>query len=241
VPALKPIGFLCSFAVFAVAAAIFASASLLLTPYLADSTEANPLIIAQLVNTLVVFVPIFTVVFVFLKRDGYTLEWKTIKERLCLRRIRFRDFLWMVGSLLAAAALTAAAIALIYVLPLPFELEDLESVSPVELRPLVGCELAFLLFFPVSFFFNYVGEELLWRGYLFPRQELVFGKLTWVVSGLLHLVFHLHLGWSMLLFVPVMFALAFVFYKTRNTYLVIIMHALLGAPTDLLLAAGVLS
>jgi hypothetical protein len=39
--------------------------------------------------------------------------------------------------------------------------------------------------------FNIVGEELWWRGYALPRQELAFGKMTWVVHGIFWSAFHL--------------------------------------------------
>jgi membrane protease YdiL (CAAX protease family) len=36
-----------------------------------------------------------------------------------------------------------------------------------------------------------VGEELWWRGYVLPRQELAFGRATWVIHGILWSVIHL--------------------------------------------------
>jgi membrane protease YdiL (CAAX protease family) len=33
------------------------------------------------------------------------------------------------------------------------------------------------------FFLNIVGEEPIWRGVLWPRQELVHGERTWLVHG----------------------------------------------------------
>eukprot|EP01084_Bolivina_argentea_P125403 222196_1 len=45
------------------------------------------------------------------------------------------------------------------------------------------------------FFVNIMGEEILWRGIMFPRQELYFGKYTWIVHGVGWFLFHIAFGW----------------------------------------------
>ena len=145
----------------------------------------------------------------------------------------------MFSGLIVALLITILIIQLLKLSPYNFNLKKMENFLPITLRPLVGLEMLFLVFFPVSFFFNYVGEEILWRGYLFSRQELVFGRWTWVISGVLHTIFHLHLGPIIIPFFPFLFAIPFVYAKTKNVYIVILMHSLLGAPSDLLLALGV--
>jgi membrane protease YdiL (CAAX protease family) len=50
------------------------------------------------------------------------------------------------------------------------------------------------LWLPFFFFFNIVGEELWWRGFILPRQEPVFGRRTWVLQGVLHGFFHFSFG-----------------------------------------------
>ncbi|MFJ6534538.1 MULTISPECIES: CPBP family intramembrane glutamic endopeptidase [Microbacterium] len=53
--------------------------------------------------------------------------------------------------------------------------------------------LAILLAF---FIFNTVlGEELLFRGYLLPRMNGIFGSKDWVTNGILFAVYHLHVPW----------------------------------------------
>ena len=60
------------------------------------------------------------------------------------------------------------------------------------------------------------------------------------MNGVLHAVFHMFMGWAAIAFMPMFLAFAFVFKKTKNVSVVILMHLLLGAPTDLLLAIGVI-
>ena len=101
----------------------------------------------------------------------------------------------------------------------------------------------FLLFLPIFYFFNYFGEELLWRGYILPRQEVTqYGKYAWVVNALLHWVFHLSFSFmAILAFLPFLFLIPYVVQQRKSTSLSIIIHFLLGAPTQFLVAIGLLS
>jgi hypothetical protein len=44
---------------------------------------------------------------------------------------------------------------------------------------------------------------------------------------------------AMLFFIPFMLFLPFIVYKRKNTYLSIIIHFLMGAPTQLFIALGI--
>ena len=44
--------------------------------------------------------------------------------------------------------------------------------------------------------FNIFGEELWWREYILPRQELAFGKYTWLLHGTLWAGFHAFKWWA---------------------------------------------
>jgi len=74
---------------------------------------------------------------------------------------------------------------------------------------------------------NIAGEELWWRGYLLPRQELVHGRFTWIVHGILWAAFHLFFQWTLWDFVrmlPTCCALSFVAQHRKNTWPGIIGH-----------------
>ena len=48
----------------------------------------------------------------------------------------------------------------------------------------------------VLWIFNTVlGEELLFRGYLLPRMNGVFGKRDWLANGVLFALYHVHVPW----------------------------------------------
>ena len=219
---------------------VFALCVHVIIPRLLAVTDVTPFIVTQVTTTLLVFMPIFVTTFALLRRDGVPLDWPSVEARLRFRRISPTDLAWMVGALAAGAALTVLVLQVVHWLPF-LDAIALDSLAPYELRPLVGFERLFILFMVVVFFFNYVGEEILWRGYLYPIQELALGRFTWLVNGALHAVFHMFMGWAAIAFMPMFLAFAFVFKKTKNVSVVILMHFLLGAPTDFLLAMGVIS
>ena len=68
---------------------------------------------------------------------------------------------------------------------------------------------------------NIAGEELWWRGYLLPRQEMVHGSSTWVIHGALWAAFHLFFqttAWEMVRMLPTCCPLAFVAQHKNNTW-----------------------
>jgi membrane protease YdiL (CAAX protease family) len=79
--------------------------------------------------------------------------------------------------------------------------------------------LAFLLF-------NIAGEELWWRGYILPRQELAFRKWTWLVHGLLWTGFHAFRWWDLLSLLPLCLGLSYVVCRLRNNTPGLVMHTL---------------
>jgi membrane protease YdiL (CAAX protease family) len=236
---IRPFGFWKSLLVFGGAEIVFATTTYVITPWIASSTNINPLIVSQIINTVLLFAPLFFLTFWFLRREGCSLDFNGISERLSFRKLTLNDLKWVVVGLAAAIIATLCVVGLFEITPFLPSIAEFEGLTPIELKPLVGLELLFLLFFPVAWFFNYVGEEILWRGYLFRRQELVWGRWTWIMSGVFHTIFHLHLGPMLVLFLPLLFAMPFVYNKTRNVGTVILMHFLIGAPSDLLLALGV--
>jgi membrane protease YdiL (CAAX protease family) len=97
-----------------------------------------------------------------------------------------------------------------------------------------------LLYFSAGMFvFNILGEELWWRGFILPRQELVFGARTWIIHGtlwaLFHFFYHTDLG-ILVSYLPTTLGLSYVAQRTRNTWPGIIGHMVsnLGIPVLML-------
>lgn len=71
---------------------------------------------------------------------------------------------------------------------------------------------------------NVLGEELFFRGVIFPKQKLYHGKHTWIAHGLCYHLFHMFYPWDFFRILPESLAYAFVRQKTDNTLPGIIAH-----------------
>jgi membrane protease YdiL (CAAX protease family) len=88
--------------------------------------------------------------------------------------------------------------------------------------------------------FNILGEEFWWRGVVLPRQELAFGKWTWVVHGVLWAFFHIFKWWDVLNLLPICLALSFVCSRLKNTTPGIVIHSVTNGVALVLLLLGIL-
>jgi membrane protease YdiL (CAAX protease family) len=91
---------------------------------------------------------------------------------------------------------------------------------------------------------NIGGEELWWRGYVLPRQELAFGRTAWVVHGISWSVFHLFMQptlWDATRMAITGVALSFVAQRTRSTWPGIVGHSFGNLTFFLSLVRGVTS
>lgn len=88
--------------------------------------------------------------------------------------------------------------------------------------------------------FNIVGEEFWWRGYILPRQELVFKNWTWVVHGILWALFHFFWKWNLLILLPICLALSYVVFKRKNTWIGIITHMMFNSVPLIGLLIGII-
>jgi membrane protease YdiL (CAAX protease family) len=78
-------------------------------------------------------------------------------------------------------------------------------------------------------FFNIMGEECMWRGYIMPRQEVVYGRWTWLVHGSFWLLFHAPFGWQLMItLVPVLYIESYIVQKRRNTWTGVLIHVVFG-------------
>jgi membrane protease YdiL (CAAX protease family) len=119
-----------------------------------------------------------------LRSEGWPLTGSSVRQRFRYRRMTRREWLWTGGAMvlvmLGFGLLTAITTVLIDngLVPLPADVATVldPRASSDELLDgyggvIVGrWELVALYF--VALFFNIVGEELWWRGYILPRQEL---------------------------------------------------------------------
>ena len=134
------------------------------------------------------------------RREGNELRIDLILERLRIKRLSKNDWKWTIAS--SALILTATGLIMFTskVLSESFGLRGLETTpSFMEFQVLQGYEKYYLLIWIPMFFFNIVGEEILWRGYILPRQELQHGEYSWIINSILWLIFHVCFGLDLII------------------------------------------
>ena len=87
---------------------------------------------------------------------------------------------------------------------------------------------------------NIVGEEFWWRGYVLPRQELVHGRWTWLVHGILWTLFHAPFWWNLIALLPSTLSLSFVSSRLRNTTPGIVVHFAMNGLGYIMILLGIL-
>jgi membrane protease YdiL (CAAX protease family) len=202
---------------------------------LLDSHRIFPIEISWFLSGgLLVLFPMLIASLVFVRKEipSFTLE--TVCARLRIKSLKPLDWAYAIGSLILVTGLTTLFVRLGTFIPgfnaTPAFMDNL---------PLEAGNYWILLAWLPFFFLNIFGEELLWRGYIQPRQELLTKGYTWLVHGVLWSLFHVGLGWSAIfLALPYFFVLPLVVKIRKNTTIGIITHAIFGTFGFLSLAFG---
>lgn len=184
------------------------------------------------------FIPIFIFSIVVVKREGNK-EIKNILRALNVRKLSGKESLYSIAGLLLVFILTGVIFAISNLLTKHSGVRPL-STTPwfMEMHPLHGTEKLLLLVWLPMFFFNIVGEELLWRGYIQTRLQ---GKYAWLLCSALWLVFHLPFGIDLLIMlVPVMLIVPYVYSKTGNTVTGILIHGIYNGPIFIMISLGLI-
>jgi membrane protease YdiL (CAAX protease family) len=238
----KPISLLKSFLIFLLAGMLFYITIKILVPAISAAIGQAEYIVWMFTGSLLLFLPLFLTTFCLLKKDGCKMELREIAKALNLKLLHKKDIAYIAFGTIIASVLCGVIVAVMMLCSKSITVSSLSGVSPIKVSPLQGKQLWFALFLPVFFFFNYVGEETLWRGYLLPRQMIAgYGKFAVILNALFHCVFHFVFGWMPLVMMfPMMVLMPYVVSKTKNTWTSIIIHFLIGAPSQILVIMGLL-
>jgi membrane protease YdiL (CAAX protease family) len=156
---------------------------------------------------LTVFILLFLLTIIALRVDGWPLNWATLRERLRFRRMDSTAWKWTLSFMFLYLVL-----GLLLNIFAQFVYEILDFWPPDADIPLTN--IPFLL---VVFIMNILSEELWWRGYILPRQELEHGKFAWIVNGILWSLFHIFKWWAVPFSLLKQWMLPFVAQRTKNT------------------------
>jgi membrane protease YdiL (CAAX protease family) len=163
---------------------------------------------------LTVFVLLFFATIIALGVEGWSFNWATVRERLRVRRMDSNAWKWTLSFLV------------LYLL-LGFLLNMLAQFVYDRLGfwpPDADIPLTNIPFLAIVLVANVFSEELWWRGYILPRQELVHGKSAYIVNGILWSLFHMFKWWAVPFMLLRQWMLPFVVQRTKNTTPGILIH-----------------
>jgi membrane protease YdiL (CAAX protease family) len=160
-------------------------------------------------------------------------------EQGTLRPSVLRDALWLRAPRSPRTGRRGGRIWLIVVpLILAFGVEELVSIPGPASRnlgdflgshaghTLLAGSWGWFAILAVLMLFNTVlGEELLFRGYLLPRMNGVFGRRDWVANGVLFALYHLHIPWAIPTTLLDTFILAYPSKRYRSALVGIAVHS----------------
>lgn len=154
--------------------------------------------------------------------------------RMRIKKLCKKDWLWTVSTFVIVC-LASLLIAKIIMPQLGFD------ATPFFFKnmPLDKGHFWIMYVWPLFFFFNVFGEELLWRGYIQPRQELLNKNWTWLIHGIFWSLWHFPMGFDLVFAaIPILFLLPAVVQIRQNTSIAIIVHLVLGAFGFIAIALG---
>ncbi len=184
------------------------------------------------------FTPLFAYAVIMVKNEGNR-GMKQIIRAFDIKPFTKKDWAYSIVGFLLVLVFTGIIFGSSFVLHRYFGMRLL-ATTPwfIEVQPFQGIEKLLLLIWLPMFFFNIVGEEILWRGYIQNRLE---SKYSWLLCALLWLLFHLPFGIDlMIMSIPAIMIIPYTFYRTHNTLVAIFIHGIYNGPIFVAIALGLI-
>ena len=163
---------------------------------------------------LTVFILLFLLTIIALRVEGWSLSWETLRERLRFKRMDITAWKWTISFLLMYLVLG------LFLNTIAQWVYEFFGYWP----PDADIPLTNIPFLLLVFIANVFSEELLWRGYILPGQELEHGKFAWIVNGSLWSFFHAFKWWAVPFLLVKQWMLPFVAQRTKNTTPAFLIH-----------------
>jgi membrane protease YdiL (CAAX protease family) len=234
---MKKMGLIPSFAVFISASLLMFLLTKYLIPCLSLITGQETILFWFIVAGLGVFLPLIITGVLILRSEGRTLTKDVWVNRLRFKKMRGKDILWSLGGIIVIGALSGLIMKVLEMIIGKFD----HSPSFMSFEPLTSSRYWLLLIWLPYWILNIFGEEFLWRGIMMPRQEIAFGKYTWLIHGFGWGVFHIAFGWQLLItLMPIIFIQSYIIQKTKNTWVGVIIHGGINGPSFIAIALGLI-
>ena len=223
--------------VFVLGAALMWIANHSAAEWVKKTFGADPLLAWFLSVLAVVAIPLALAAGLVLKQEGTVLDSRIWRHRLRFRPMTSDD---LRATLIAVGlvALGSAPIAAVLLLA-----QGEESFHPPFMGgvPLGPDRLWLLLAWFPFWIVNIMGEEILWRGIIQPKQTSVYGSRGWMMNSLGWAIFHLAFGWKLLaMLIPILGVLPWAVQRTSNTWTGVMIHALLNGPSFVAISIGII-
>lgn len=236
--AVKPISIFQSSWYFIISSVLIYLGLYVVTPLLLD--KGVPFIVCYLSLFYSPFVLLLFTALMLYKLEGNAWNISDFKSRVQLNHLEKADWLGIIGVILVSFVITLAGT------PIMSNLAQIPFFSPPDFFPaeinpnkisiagymmdykLSGKYWVVIVYF-VGWFFNIFGEELLWRGMIFPRQIKRYGSKAWVIHGLMWGLWHFFWKWQIVVLIPISLFFSYVVYKRKNTWIGIISHGVMNA------------
>ncbi|NIM50866.1 MAG: CPBP family intramembrane metalloprotease [Gemmatimonadales bacterium] len=224
-------------ALFGGAAVLLAIATRVVIPWLHRATGLELVLCWFLAGGIGVFLPLLVAAWAILRREHRAPGESLWRDRLRFRRMTGPEWAWSLGGLLVVGAMSMGLL-----LGMRHLLGTAALVpSFLEVRPLAGVRLWILAAWVPFWFLNIMGEEILWRGTMLPRQERSFGQWAWLVHAVGWGVFHTAFGPVLLVtVVPALLVLPYLVQRRQNTWVGVVIHSGLNGPAFIAIALGLL-
>jgi membrane protease YdiL (CAAX protease family) len=171
-----------------------------------------------------VFLALIIATLIALRVEGWSLSWATIRDRLRFQRMTSADWKWTLSFLVLFLLM-----GLVLNMLAQFVFDQLGFWPSDADIPLTN--IPFLLIVLVA---NILSEELWWRGYILPRQELEHGRSAWIVNGVLWAFFHIFKWYAVPFMLLNTWMVPFVVQRTKNTTPAVIIHFISNGASALL-------
>ncbi len=219
----RPIGWAESIAIFGFFSILLWLAIYVGIDWLRHTFGLSIMISWFIAGTLIALLPMIVYTVIMVRREG-AISLHDFAEHLRMKRLNAADARSVIAGLIAVAVASSVLLGIARVLDPKFL-----PMPPFMEVPSGNLFWIFLGWIPL-FICNILGEELLWRGYMLPRQELVFGKSAWLVNAILWLLFH----WStnlpaMVLILPTTLGVPWIVQRRQNTWVGILIHGIFNA------------
>ena len=234
---IKGIGLLNSFLIFGIASTALFLETKFLIPFLSKQTGLEPVIFWFIVASIGIFLPLLVLAYFLIRSEEVKIDKHIWEDRLRFKKMNKADWRWSIGSVFIIGILSFAIIKLLEFLTGKVETHP----SFMYFEPLTPDRYWILLIWFPYWLLNIMGEEILWRGVILPRQELVFRKNAWLIHGICWGIFHITFGLHLLLsLMPILFIQSYVVQRRKNSWVGVVIHAVINGPSFIAISFGLL-